>query len=464
MALFVVRHTHPAERCPAKDPEVAPTLLNLLGRANCERFGVNIHGEAVAKGEHTFYLILEAPDEGRVRQFISPFAQAGGVDVYPASTCSAVLAAGSCTATDPGYELESVLDPGEACQRAIESELIVRSVHPLNCETSISALIGAGVMPNAHFYLRNHFHIPRIDSERYRLRVGGLVRQPLTLSISDLHSMPSHSQTVTLECAGNGRAYLEPRVPGERWELGAVSTAEWTGVRLLELLARAGVQPQAKEVLFRGADDGTVKSEQPAIRFERSLQLDDPSLRDAFVAYAMNGEPLPIWHGYPIRLIVPCWYAVASVKWLTEIELLEAPFQGFFQADRYWYQWNEGERAAKQVTLQNVRSIISEPGEDQRVPRGMLAIRGMAWSGWASIARVEVSIAGSEWQEARVLGDGVRGSWQRWELLARFEEMGVFRIKSRATDQNGNVQPDAAEWNRLGYGNNSIQTISIRVE
>jgi DMSO/TMAO reductase YedYZ molybdopterin-dependent catalytic subunit len=467
MALFVVRHLHTAERCPARDPYLGANLLNHLSRASVARFGVKIRGEAVVKGEHTLYLIMEADDESQIREFLTPFESAGSVDIYPASTCAGVVASGNCGAPMPVSQLVPALDPEAACQDAIESGLVVHRAHPLNCETSIPALVGGVVMPNAGFYLRNHFHIPNLDPENYRLTVGGLVERPLSLSLRELRSMRSHSLVVTLECAGNGRALFDPPIEGEKWDFGAVSTAEWTGVPLVELLERARVRTNAHQVLFRGADGGVVEGRPEPIRFERSLRLDDTNISDALLAYAMNGEPLPIGHGYPLRLVVPGWYAVASVKWLTEIELVDRQFSGFFQADRYWYQWNrEGTGTSvvsEPVTLQRVRSLITEPSSDQQVQRGERAIRGVAWSGTAAIARVEVSVRGGGWKEARLSGEPTRGSWRWWELMTRLDEPGVVSVRSRATDAAGNTQPERADWNRLGYGNNSIQRVQIRV-
>jgi DMSO/TMAO reductase YedYZ molybdopterin-dependent catalytic subunit len=467
VALFVVKHLHAAERCPARDPYQGASLLNHLSRPSVAQFGVKIRGEAVVKGEHTLYLIVEADDESQVRGFLRPFESAGSVDVYPASTCAWVVASGNCGAPMPVSRLEPALDPADACQNAIESGLVVHRAHPLNGETSIPALVGGVVMPNASFYLRNHFHIPMLNSENYQLKVGGFVTRPLCLSLRELRAMRSRSQTVTLECAGNGRALFDPPIEGEKWDLGAVSTAEWTGVPLLAVLERAGARKNAREALFRGADGGAVDGRPEPIRFERSLRLDDAQISDALLAYAMNGEPLPIRHGYPLRLIVPNWYAVTSVKWLTEIQLIDRQFDGFFQTDRYWYQWDRSAAAtsivSEPVSLQRVRSLITEPGYDQEVQRGERTIRGVAWSGAAAIARVEVSLGKGGWLEARLLGEPRRGSWQWWDLVARLEIPGVFCVRARATDAAGHTQPDRAEWNRLGYGNNSIQRVQIRV-
>ena len=463
MARFVVRHAHPPERCSARDPYEGAKLLNRLSRGNAARFGVQIHGEAVVKGEHTLYLIAEAADESQLRRFLAPFEETGSLDIFPASTCATVAASGSCGAALPVSEI-AALDPQDACEEAIAGGLVVQRAHPLNCETSIPALIGGLVMPNARFYLRNHFHMPTLDPETYRLSVGGLVERELSFSLHELREMRSQSRIVTLECAGNGRALFDPPAEGEKWDLGAVSTAEWTGVPLREVLARAGLLKTAREVLFRGADRGAVEGRADPIHFERSLPIDDPNLDEALLAYAMNGEALSVPHGFPLRLVVPGWYAVTSIKWLTEIALIQEPFRGFFQADRYHYEWNrEGRVVSEPVELQRVRALITEPNLDQPVPRGDLTIRGVAWSGAAGIAQLEVRVGEGDWQAARIASAPMRGSWCWWELMTHLDQPGVVTIRARATDLAGTTQPERAEWNRLGYGNNSIQRVSIRV-
>jgi DMSO/TMAO reductase YedYZ molybdopterin-dependent catalytic subunit len=178
----------------------------------------------------------------------------------------------------------------------------------------------------------------------------------------------------------------------------------------------------------------------------------------------MNGEALPVQHGAPVRLIVPGWYAVASVKWLTDIELVDRRFTGHYQTDKYVYEWHrDGQALREPVTLQRVRALITEPAPDEEVRRGELAIRGVAWSGAAPIARVEVSVGSGSWQEARLVSERKRHSWQWWELVTRLDEPGPVTLRARATDLAARTQPEHAEWNRLGYGNNAIQHVPIRV-
>jgi DMSO/TMAO reductase YedYZ molybdopterin-dependent catalytic subunit len=342
--------------------------------------------------------------------------------------------------------------------------MIVHRADPLNCETSIPALMGGVVMPNPRFYVRNHFHVPKLAPSSWRLNVLGLVERALSLSLRDLVKMPSQTQFVTLECAGNGRSSLSPRVNGEQWNLGAVSTAEWTGVPLVEVLNRAGVKAGAREVVFRGADSGKPDGSSEPIRFERSLNMNDAQSCEALLAYAMNGEALPIQHGYPLRVIVPGWYAVASVKWLTEIDVISRQFSGHYQTEAYFFEWQRGKQLLREpVSLQRVRSLITEPEPDTEVEQGELPIRGVAWSGAAPIARVEVRINGGPWQEARLLGEQRRYSWQGWELITCLGQHGSTVISARATDMASRTQPESPEWNRLGYGNNAIQQVRVNV-
>lgn len=376
------------------------------------------------------------------------------------------LTGGMCAWTAAGLPVVretgiATLDPGDAHRQALAQGMVVHRDDPLNFETSLPALIGGVVMPNAHFYVRNHFRAPTVDVERWRLKVSGLVERPLTLSLRELSRLPSETRVVTLECAGNGRYTLSPAVDGEPWQLGAVSTAEWTGVPLIEVLDRVGVLPTATEVVFAGADRGTVDGRIKPVHFERSLPIDTARDVQALLAYAMNGEPLPLQHGYPVRLVVPSWYGVASVKWLTSIDLLDHPFDGYFQADKYWYETDAEPR--QPVTLQRVRALITDPVDDEHMTRGAVTIRGVAWSGAAPIDRVEISINQGPWHEARLVGDRQRHRWQQWELLTHLNHRGQATIRARASDLAGYTQPDTPQRNHHGYGNNAIQRVLITV-
>lgn len=257
MPLFIVHHRHSPESCLARDPATGVMLLNHLSRPNAARHGVLIKGEAVVQSSHSLFFIAEAADETVLQAFLAPLRQAGEVEVTAAMTCAAMVSSGGCDGRPVNVSAEA-LNPADACQDAIEAGLLIHSVNPLNGETSVPDLAGGAVMPNGRFYLRNHFDIPNLDGNNYRLSIGGLVERPLSLCMRELHNLQAESHVVTLECAGNGRSLFDPVVPGEAWGLGAVSTAEWTGVRLMEVIERAGLRPGAKELTFRGADSGEI--------------------------------------------------------------------------------------------------------------------------------------------------------------------------------------------------------------
>ena len=249
-----------------------------------------------------------------------------------------------------------------------------------------------------------------------------------------------------------------------QWGFGAVGTAEWTGPLLADVLARAGVEPDASEVVFGGADRGMVDGLPHAVRIERSLPVRDAMESGAMLAYAMNGQPLPARHGYPLRLVVPGWYAVASVKWLTDIRVVAEPFRGFFQDTHYVYEWDRGGiRVREPISLTQVRAVITRPATGQELARGTMTVRGVAWSGAAPITRVDVSVADGSWQKARLIGMPAANGWQQWELLASGLRPGETRIRARASDLAGQVQPEQPEWNALGYAANFIHEVQVRL-
>ncbi|MGO8982025.1 MAG: sulfite oxidase [Streptosporangiaceae bacterium] len=383
-------------------------------------------------------------------------------------------------------DVVSVADPEHAWQQALQAGLVGRKRLPLNCELPPPLLTGP-VTANERFFRRNHFPIPDLDAGRWRLDVGGLVRTPLSLGLEDLRRLGSESVVATLECAGNGRTLFSAPVEGETWGLGAVSSARWTGVPLTAVLDRAGIASGAREVIFRGADGGQMEGVEEPIRYERSLSVADARQSGALLVFAMNGEPLPARHGFPVRLVVPGWYAMASVKWLTEVELTDQPFTGFFQDTHYVYEWQRrGAWVREPVRLQRIRALVAEPADGQVAEAGDLVVRGVAWSGAAPISRVEVSIAaaadgetsGGEtgggragadaagaaeagWQQAHLVGRAEGHGWQRWELTARDVPPGAATIRARAYDQAGNGQLSEPEWNNLGYGGNFVHELTV---
>jgi DMSO/TMAO reductase YedYZ molybdopterin-dependent catalytic subunit len=346
----------------------------------------------------------------------------------------------------------------------MDPRLIVVTVEPANAETPLDLQRGDAVTPNELFFMRNRFQFPRVDVDTWRLEVSGLVERPLSLSLAELRAMPSHTLPVTLECAGNGRVAMEPPAEGEPWGYGAVSTASWMGVPLCEVLRQAGVRDAAIEILFEGIDDGDVAPER-RVHFQRSLPLDKALHRDTLLAHTMNGEPLPVEHGAPLRLVVPGWYGMASVKWLASIRAIDTPFHGFFQGDRYVLSGGADDPNPRPVTVMGMRSLILEPAAGATLRPGRCTIRGLAWAGDEEIAEVQVSTDGGEtWRSARWTGAPSPYAWRAWEFEWRAGPPGPAVLQSRAVAADGRTQPTAIEWNYLGYCNNAIQSVEVTVE
>jgi DMSO/TMAO reductase YedYZ molybdopterin-dependent catalytic subunit len=328
--------------------------------------------------------------------------------------------------------------------------------NPYNAETPLDRLDG-GIVPAADFFVRSHFAVPEIDRRSWRCTVGGSV-----VDFEALSALPRRRVVVTLECAGNGRTLLRPEVQGAPWRLGAAGTAEFEGVALSEVLDRAGIDG-AREILFRGADEGQV-ADGRTLAFERSLPIEVARDPDVLLAWGMNGAPLAREHGAPVRLLVPGWYGVASVKWLVEVRPLPTPYRGYFQGESYVYRGSTAFPDGTPVTAIRVRSIISSPEDGARVAAGEIEVRGSAWSGSGPIARVEVSAnAGETWTEAALKPTAAPHAATGWTAAVRVAGPGDVEIRARATDQAGNTQPDAPNWNALGYGNNAVQRLTVRV-
>lgn len=347
----------------------------------------------------------------------------------------------------------------------IDPRLVLVRREPLNCETPLTEQIGL-ITPNHLFYIRTNFPIPRIAAPDWRLTIEGEVERPAQLTYEDLRSLPSRSLLVTLECAGNGRSYLDPKADGEQWQYGAVSTAEWTGVPLGTVLAAAGLTARAREVVIEGADGGKVANVGHPISFARSLSVEKALDADVLLAYAMNGEVLPPEHGFPVRLLVSGWYGMASVKWVTRIRVIPDRFDGYYQAQRYIMAHPErGESTVVPLTNMRVRSLIVDPSGGATLLRGEHRIRGYAWSGAAPITRVEVSVdGGRHWSEVELVSPPERYGWRRWEFSWQATTPGSATLQSRAFDAANNAQPTEPEWNRLGYANNAIQVVKVAVE
>lgn len=346
--------------------------------------------------------------------------------------------------------------------------LIVREQNPLNLEMPFSSLDGF-LTPNESFYVRCHFPIPEISAENWSLKIEGEVEAPFELSYHEVLAMETRTIAATLECAGNNRLFLEPKVKGVQWGLGAVGNASWTGVPLSALLDRAKLKTGAIEVILDGADEGVVdKSPTPAgkISFCRSLPL-NKARTDVLLAYEMNGEKLSAAHGFPLRAIVPGWYAMASVKWLRRIIVTAKPFNGFYQSLDYSY-WDRSGPLPTLAPLseQQTKAVIARPENGETIAAdSFYRIHGAAWSGTGEISRVEVSVdSGKSWQDAKLLGEPIRNAWRLWECEWRTPaKAGRYTVIARATDSRGVVQPVERSGDRGTYMINHLLPITVEV-
>jgi sulfane dehydrogenase subunit SoxC len=324
------------------------------------------------------------------------------------------------------------------------------------------------ITPIGLHYLLIHYDIPRVDPTTRSLQVGGRVRRPLTLSLDDLRARPTHTVAVTMECAGNGRARLEPRPVSQPWLVEAVGTAEWTGTSLRALLDEAGLHDDVVEVVFTGLDHGIEGGVEQD--YERSLSVADASGDDVILAYEVNGQPLPPQHGFPLRLVVPGWYGMTNVKWLARITAVTEPFVGYQQAEGY-RMLRDADDTGVPVREMAPRALMVPPGHPDFMTRrrfvalGPCPLRGRAWSGMGPITSVKVSADGGRtWHDAS-LEDAELGphAWRAWSWTWKPDAPGDYELWCQARDAAGNEQPFAANWNLKGYANNQVQSVPVTV-
>jgi len=347
------------------------------------------------------------------------------------------------------------------------SDLIVREQDPLNLEMPFSALDGF-ITPNESFYVRCHFPVPKISVTDWRLKIEGDVEAPFELSYDELRAMESRTIAATLECAGNNRIFLEPKVKGVQWELGAVGNASWTGVPLAAVFERAKPKSGAIEVILDAADEGPVdKTPTPSgkISYCRSLPL-SKARADVLLAYEMNGEKLSETHGFPLRAIVPGWYAMASVKWLRRIIVTDKPFNGFYQSLDYTYWDRSGVLPTlAPITELQTKAEIARPQNGEIVAaNSVYRVHGAAWTGTGEITRVELSFdSGKSWQDAKLLGDPIANAWRLWEYEWRAPAAGRYKVIARAMDSHGFVQSADRSGDRGTYMINHLLPIEVNV-
>jgi DMSO/TMAO reductase YedYZ molybdopterin-dependent catalytic subunit len=344
---------------------------------------------------------------------------------------------------------ESVAIPGK-------DGMIVRSLRFLDLEMPVE-YANSFITPVEHFFVRNHMHEPStLDAAEWRLSIAGEVEKPVTLSLAELAKMPQHAVINTLECAGNGRAFAVPHVPGVQWRKGAVGTARFAGPRLREVLERAGVKSAGKHVMFRGLDE--VPGKVPP--FIRSIPIEKATDADTLLALQ-----------FPARALVPGWIGAASCKWLTEIKLLDKEFEGNFMSPGYRMP-NQPVMPGEAVkvedthpaTVLNVKSLIVSPSDSATLKSRTIHVQGVAWAGEANVQKVEISTdSGATWHPAQLAKDESRYAWRLWNYSWKAPEAGDYTILSRATDSAGRVQPDSVQWNPSGYLINVTDQLKIHV-
>jgi DMSO/TMAO reductase YedYZ molybdopterin-dependent catalytic subunit len=336
---------------------------------------------------------------------------------------------------------------------------------PENSETPLAAISG-WVTPTRLFFVRNHFPVPQTDAATWELTVEGLVERPQRWSFAALAGMPQTSVFATVECAGNGRSFLAAKAEGVQWGAGAIGHAEWTGVPVRELLGAAGIKTEALEVVFEGADRGSESKDELPLPFSRSLPLEKALHPDTIIALRMNGEWLDSNHGAPMRLFVPGWYGVASVKWLQRIRIIDRAYPGYFQTTKYSIdRVVDGTKRRVPLGPGIVKSEILQPTSGAVLQPGRHRIIGLAWAGEDRVTRVEVSVDGGvSWKDASLIGLQESYSWTQWEMRWDVTACGEHTLMARAHSARGEVQPFAYNPDNLGYLINSVTPRRVTVE
>jgi DMSO/TMAO reductase YedYZ molybdopterin-dependent catalytic subunit len=363
----------------------------------------------------------------------------------------------------------ALLQPGTSGGKR---DMIVRSARPLDLEMPIEGFSDY-ITPLDRFFVRSHVYTPRVDIGQWHLTIDGEVANALTLTMDDLRRMPSVELVSVLECAGNGRGFYEPSMPGLQWGHGAVGNGRWRGVRLADVLKRAGLKASPREVLFNGADTplGTMPD------FQRSIPIAKALHPATLLAYEMNGETLPVEHGFPLRLVVPGWAGDSWTKWVTSMTVLNREHDGFWMARAYRHPGRavQPETAVPPeqmhpVTSLRVKSLIMEPRDREALTQFRvgepLTIRGAAWSGDAGpVARVDVSVdGGRSWTGAALPRDQRTDfGWRLWSYRWTPRREGEYTVLVRARDAAGNTQPLQQEWNPSGYLWNVVPRVTVRV-
>lgn len=338
----------------------------------------------------------------------------------------------------------------------------------VNFETPAALLTDSWLTHTGLFFVRNHLPEPRVNLARWHVFITGEIQRPLALTMAELEKLEPAAVTNTLECAGNGRSFYEPGVPGTPWRRGAVGNAVFSGPRLAAVLRLAGLRPTSKHVAFKGLD----RAANGVPDFIRSIPIEKAMHPDTVLATEMNGAPLTPAHGFPLRSLVPGWVGAASVKWLTEIRVLPHEFDGEFMKANYRIPQRAIQPGSElkleetsAITSLPVKCIIAQPHEDAETGLGPVRINGAAWAGEQDIARVDVSIdEGRTWKQASLGRDRARYAWRLWEYIWNPPAPGSYMVMARATDTQGRTQPAQSAWNPHGYLWNAIERARIHVK
>ncbi len=348
-------------------------------------------------------------------------------------------------------------------------DMLTRSARPEDLEMPLSGFADY-ITPIDRFFVRTHVAVPMVDLTSWRLKVEGEVTAPLTLTMQDIKALPSVELVAVVECAGNGRRFYDPPVPGVQWGNGAVGNGRWRGVRLLDVLRRAGIKDSAREVLLNGADVPL----RTMPDFERSIPIKKALDANTLLAYEMNGEPLPVRHGFPLRAIVPGWAGDSCTKWITSIRVLDREHDGFWMKRAYRHPGKPvapgtpiAPERMQPITSLRVKSVITAPADGGFLLVGKpVVIRGTAWSGDASpVEAVDVSVdGGRRWRPATLHRDQrTQFGWRQWDFNWTPPQDAYYTLLARARDAAGNIQPLDQEWNPSGYAWNVVPRVRINV-
>jgi DMSO/TMAO reductase YedYZ molybdopterin-dependent catalytic subunit len=344
----------------------------------------------------------------------------------------------------------------------MKQKLRVMSQQPFNAETP-NQYLRSWITANKVFFSRNQGQIPEtpIPLSEWVLTIEGEVRKPLALRFDQIYRMPKAIVSNTIECSGNSRSLLEKKASGNPWTTGGVGNAVWGGVWLRELFDRAELKTGARHVAFEGLDKPLGSAQ---IKFIRSIPI-EKALTSSLLAYEMNGEPLPLEHGYPLRALALGWTGANCVKWLHKIVVLDRPLEGFFMDQVYRnFQKGQDPKTGEIVTGIKLKSFITQPERSETLEAGLITVLGAAYAGESGVERVEVSVDnGKTWNSATFIGPNEPYAWRQWQFLWPVKEKGEYTLLSRAADTEGNRQPMNADWNVLGYGNNGVREHAVTV-